>query len=72
MGDKNGRSSLDRIAELESPPNIYGSITSGAAANYMVKGDYSILSELTEGGFAKDIYFKKDTVQKRITIEETE
>lgn len=67
---KTVRTSLDRIAELESMPLIYGSISSGAVPQYMVKKDYAALSALTEGGLAIDICLKKDTVRKRMLIED--
>lgn len=67
---KNVRTSLDRIAQLEAMPLIYGSISSGAVAKYMVNEDYIALSALTEGGLATDIYLKKDPVRKRMLIED--
>lgn len=60
---------IDRIEKIES---IKGIITKGATAKYLTLKDYPELSGLTEGGFAKDIYLKKDAVSKSMVIRDSD
>ncbi len=59
-----------RIERIEKIPLIYGIITSGAIPDYRSKKEYPVLAGLIEGGFATDIYLKKDPVKKKMYINE--
>jgi len=51
----------ERIKKIEKVPSIKGIFTDGAIEKYLSLKDYPELSGLTEGGFAEDIYLKKDS-----------
>ncbi len=59
-------SSKERIARIEYIPLIFGIQTTGAEARYMTKDDFPELAGLTEGGFAIDIYLKKDKEKRKM------
>lgn len=63
-------SSEVRIKRLESIPLIYGTLTSGAVSRYYKKEDFPRIAGLKDGGYAKNLYLKKDLKNKRMRIED--
>ena len=59
-----------RIERIEKVESIKGIVTNGAIAKYMSRKDYPMLSGLIEGGFAINIYLKKDALSKSMWIPE--
>lgn len=61
-------SSAERIKRIEKIPVIKGGQSSGAVAAYASKKDFGGISMLVEDGFATDIYLKKDDINKKMII----
>lgn len=61
-------SSEKRIDRIEKIPVIKGGQSSGAVPMYASKKDFGGISVLVEDGFAKDIYLKKNDINRKMVI----
>lgn len=59
------------LSQFDKVDTVKGSVSSGAVAKYLNKSDSLVISKLTDGGFAQDIYFYKDYENECVMFEYT-